>query len=217
MSTMLIDGAPADVTISSTATVREAFEILRDQVVANGRIVAEVIVNGQSIVWGDGNPLWERPVEPDVQIEIQSDSALRMALSLLDRIKEQMPIFAANHRRVAEQLRSGAGQETVTSIADLLSVWKDVHEGTSQICVLHGIDYTQSQWNDVGQLLLPVTGKLTNQLNQLNESLTLQDMVLTADLLEYELAPLAEQWQEVCDRLGDLLQKHFSKEGESQP
>jgi hypothetical protein len=54
---------------------------------------------------------------------------------------------------------------------------------------------------------------VARNLDELREAADAKDFVLVADLMDYELAPLAEDWRDVCRRMKELLSHRTSKEG----
>lgn len=214
MSSILIDGAAADIQFAESANVSQVFELVRDAVWESGRIVVEVRIDGETVVWGDGAAVWLEPFDPSHLMEIQTAIALDLSLSVLQEIGSRCPGFAEAHRTAARLLREDDHQGGIEQTDKILPTWKDIHEGVRQVCLLHGIDYSKREWADVAALLTPTFQAVLTQLHDLSESIEAQDIVLTADLLEYELAPLAEQWQELCFKLGQILRGRFSTEGE---
>src|SRR5690606_17167701 len=123
----------ADLQYPEGADVGQVFELLREQVWQDGRIIAEISVDGQPVMWGDESPVWQAPFDQIQRLHVQTAVALDLSLSLLQQIRERMPSFADAHRTAARLLREGNQQDGINQTADVLPVWKDIHEGVRQI------------------------------------------------------------------------------------
>jgi hypothetical protein len=56
--------------------------------------------------------------------------------------------------------------------------------------------------------LLPLTNKLSELLEEINDVLSQEDWVLLADLAEYEFLPTCEAWTSVLTNLADDIAQY---------
>ena len=112
----------------------------------------------------------------------------------LDNAKEYLEKLIPGFQKAADLFRMGNEQEA--------------HKFYLQI--LDGIDWfsqvaqtiVNSRENELeGQDLKDRQGKLTDFMTQMLEANENQDWVLLADLLEYEMIPLYEDWREALSRI----------------
>lgn len=213
MGKVLIDGSPREFAIPSDASIVSAFEVARDAVADSGRVVVEVEINNRRVVWEDGAKEWGAPFSTDDTISIHTDDPVRMSVSLLNRIIDRLPTIAKDHRQAAATLRGGDIPAGVAQVLEVMPWWQDLLAGVVNICKLQCIRYDEEPWRSIG--LEEIISKLQEQLNEFHEACTVQDYVLLADLLDYEFAPLADQWNSVCTAFRQELQgKPASKEAQ---
>ena len=91
--------------------------------------------------------------------------------------------------------------------------WQDLQKLFGNICNLLQVDLQAEEWQSLNDQLTPALERLTEQLGELREAADIGDFVLLADLMEYELAPLAEEWQDLCEQFLGQLRERYSAEG----
>lgn len=208
MSWVRVDGKSVPLDSPDNASAENVFEEARQSIVHDGRIITEVRIGGDTVVWQDGSSLWQKPLGPENQMDLETDYPVRVSAPLIARLAESMPTIAKNHRDVAEAVRE-QGLEATAATAQLLKVWTDIHHAINQVCVLHGIDVSESPWSGIVGSFNERFGKLQDALRELKESLELKDLVLAADLLEFELASLAEDFTNPLRGFEEELHRQF--------
>ena len=217
MGAILIDGQPVEFELPAGATVESAFEVVRNEILGQRRIVAEVSVDDVDVVWGDGSELWSIPFADSSVLSVHTDAALRMTSALLERAMEVLPELANRHRQAAEALRVGDIEGGINSTLEATPWWEEITAVCDNAGLLHGIDFASDEWKPTGDTIASAVERLREQLGEFREAAEAQDYVLLADLLEYELAPMADEWQTICARFLQLLQERFSMEGDQAP
>ncbi|MBY0587792.1 hypothetical protein K2X85_11490 [bacterium] len=202
-----VDGQGVDCPLSADATLASAFVYVRDRVLGDGKIVTDVRIDDDPVTWDDGDEHWSAPLTSSHRLAVTTDYAIRITGPLLTRLAETLPVVGTRHREWAAKLREQAPQ-AAEGTAELLMVWQEVQQALDQVCQLHGLTIDQAPWNEVVASFRTLFERLTQMFRELKESLELGDMVLSADLLDFELAPLAEDFVEPCLRFRDELEKH---------
>lgn len=202
-----VDGETIECPLPADATLASAFVYVRDRVLRGGKIVTDVRINDEAVTWEDGTPLWSELLSSSHRLSLATDYPIRITGPLLARLAETMPTVGEKHREWARKLRD---QDPLAAqgVADLLSVWEELQEALDQVCQLHGLSLQESPWDEVAGAFRERFVRLSQMLKELKESLELRDMVLSADLLDFELAPLAEDFVDPCLRFRDELEKH---------
>lgn len=204
MTLIELDGQPFDHAVSPNETAASAFPALRDRVLKSGRIVMSVRIGTDEVTWNDGSRTWNQPLCERNRLVVASELPFRVTEPLLARLIESMPTFGEAHRQLADALRSNAA-ECRAKAAELLSVWADIQQAVEQVYTLHGIDSTTRDWRPTGDRFRALNRKLNSSFQEMKESLELGDQILAADLMEFELAPLAEEWAKPLDALRSEL------------
>jgi hypothetical protein len=202
-----VDGESISCPLPSDATLASAFVYLRDHILRDGKIVTDVRIDDDPVTWEDGSPGWSELLSSDHELSIASDYPIRITSPLLARLVETLPTVAAKHREFAGKLRA---QDPTASegMAELLGVWQDLQQALDQVCQLHGLELEVAPWSEVAGVFRGRFDRLSQMLRELKESLELRDMVLSADLLDFEFAPLAEDFIEPCDQFRVTLETH---------
>lgn len=204
-----LDGEPLPLDLPAETTVASAFEVVRDHVLAHGRIVTDVEIGAEPVTWQDGSPGWDEPFETGPDLVMTTDYPLNISAPLIDKVIGMLPEVAGEHRAMAEAFRASDPTAPERS-AQLLGVWKELEHAIDQICLLHNIDLSASPWSELAGQFRSRFQKLEGSMRELRESLSLRDMVLVADLLEFELAPLAEEFVAPCQEFANRLRTHFA-------
>jgi hypothetical protein len=213
MGRITIDGRPSDVAIPAAGSVADAYEVVTDHVRSLRRAVVIVRHEGRTIQWGDGSPVWSAPFGPDSSLEIQTTDPVSLSASMLAHLEEFLPTVATEHRRAAEALRIGDKQPGIERVLNVIPWWKEIRSAAVNVCGLLTIDLTSPPWIALGHDLHSAGERTDKLLDELREAVELDDFVLVADLLEYELAPLVESWQQICRDLAAGIRERFPDAG----
>lgn len=211
MGYVLVDGQEVDIPTRPRSPALEAYPAVRDEVLRTGRIVTSVQIGGVPVTWDDGSERWDLPLSEENRLAVTTDYPIRMTSSLLDRVVEAMPQIAEEHRRQAEDIRA-QGRASADATARLLSIWPEIQQVFEQVCVLHEIDPESSEWRGAAEQFRDLGRKLNESLAELREALDLGDAVLAADILDFELAPLAQEWTAPFESFRSSLEQRFGVE-----
>jgi hypothetical protein len=206
-SRLKVDQEAVPCSLPVDATLASAFVYLRDQVLREGKIITEVRIDDELVTWEDGSPSWSALLTGEHELSLATDYPIRITGPLLARLAETLPAVADRHREWAEKLRQqdpSAPQGT----ADLLLVWEELQQALDQVCQLHGLSLDQEPWAGLASSFRGCFERLAQMLRELQESLELRDMVLSADLLDFELAPLAQEFVDPCLKFREALERH---------
>jgi hypothetical protein len=152
-------------------------------------------------VWLDGQEVSSSA--QDTLMSLTSSIDL-LALELAD-LKDLVANNLDNAKEYLEKLIPG-----FQKAADLFRMGNEQEAHKFYLQILDGIDWfsqvaqtiVNSRENELeGQDLKDRQGKLTDFMTQMLEANENQDWVLLADLLEYEMIPLYEDWREALSRI----------------
>ncbi len=111
-------------------------------------------------------------------------------------------------RRVADLLSQGRTQEGMDSFGECLRTWQQINLAVTRSIEILRLDAERLTIRD--EPLVDVIGKPKQILMQVRDALAAQDFVMLADVLQYELAEVTEQWyavlaclREEADRLSE--------------
>lgn len=208
-----IDGQAWTTGLSAPASVADVYADLVRQIRGAGRLVVEILLDGEVRHWQDGSPAWQLPFDHERTLDIHTDTPGRMVEGVFTGIVELLEPLASAHRTAAELLRRGERDAGVAATLESFNCWPDISEGLNGICQLTGIDFADPTLQPAGGEVLAALEQLQRRLNDFREAADLADDVLLADLLEYELAPLAEKLRPLCERLAAQFSQRLATQG----
>ena len=209
MGEIVVDGKPVDVTLPAGTTVASAFGVVRDRILQTGRIITDVRIGDEPVTWDDGAPGWDDAIATSDTLQLKTDFPIRISGPLVERVTETLPLIARQHLEIAELFRGGDHQ-AFEHAAQSLGAWQELQHVLDQVCILHSIDLDSPSWKPIADALRERFMKLETLLKELKDSLEHGDMVLTADLLEFELAPMAEDFEEPSRQFHAELERQFA-------
>lgn len=202
---ILIDGKTWANSLESRTTVSQAFCAVRDEIGATGRIVSEVRWGSQALLWGDGQPAWDERLDEGTHLSIATADPIKIARGLIDSLLEWLPEVAERHLVAAQCLRAGETENAIRLLLDVLPYWQEFPQAIVDLMTLLRVDENDPKHQPFCAKLLPLLDLLTARLGELQEACLSEDFVLVADLMEYELAPMAREWHELVSQFRDIV------------
>lgn len=197
MPTLRMDGRPSDVSLPPSATLDEAVRAATAHANAAGRVVVTVLLNGTSVSLDPSSPDWSRVLGPEDVVEGITAEPLELARSLFTRMVESLPAVAERHRLAIDAVRAGHSDDSTARIMEALSWWQEMDLGFSRVTELLGLE-ERAEWADRLSQRRRATEKVARYLGELKDALGQRDFVLVADLLEFELLPMIDDWRSIC-------------------
>lgn len=102
-------------------------------------------------------------------------------------------------RRVAEMLTQGRTREAMENFGECLRVWQQIHTAATRSMEMLALDPETTMIRDVplGELIT----RPREVLLQVRDAVSAQDYVLLADVLQYELSEVTDQWYALVARI----------------
>jgi hypothetical protein len=166
----------------------------------DNRIVTDVLVNDEAF-----SELYPHQAEDidasDIRkVEIRSVSIAKMAADVTGELYKVITLMTVGAKRVAQEMRQA-------EISNGLEVLQDVIDVTRNFLVTFDILREEFSINRE-QELLPLTNRLSELLEEINQVLSQEDWVLLADLAEYEFLPACEAWNAILGTLADDIAQY---------
>ncbi|OAB60552.1 hypothetical protein AY599_25175 [Leptolyngbya valderiana BDU 20041] len=194
----ILDGQDLAIDRPTLAAALEAgAAAARDQ----GRIVIEVMVDGQPV---EGEQLGEpsdEPLEAQVLEMTSTDPASLVRVTLFDAA-DAMESAKDEHAACAEMIHRGEMSEAMGALAQLLSTWQAVRQAVVQGGAAVGRPL--SGYAAEGALE-ERTEALARQLDDLKRAVGNDDLVTVADLLEEDLRAEAGLWADTLRRIAEAM------------
>lgn len=182
-------------------TLAAALEAGAERARSRGRIVVEVLQDGEPVT-GDrlGEPS-DEPLEAGVLEMISTDPASLVRVTLFDAA-DAMDGAKEEHAACAEMIHRGEMNQAMQALAQLLSTWQAVRQAVVQGGAAVGMPL--SQYAAEGALDAR-SEALARQLDDLKRAVGDEDLVTVADLLEEDLRDEAGLWADTLRNIAEAM------------
>ncbi len=196
-----LQGAPEDV----FGAVGAVSEFLRSQ----GRSVLSVKVDGEEVSPENiDQRLKGKSIADVTRLEVGSKSTSALVEECLSGLQEFLPELPQVCRNLAEVFQGEKPDEGFEPFVELAEIWG--HIKTREALVANALELDLGDLEVDGKTVQSVHAELNQFLQEAEQALKDGDIILLADLLEYELAPRAELEVSIVS----LLQAHIPASAE---
>ena len=195
-----IDGANTNLRIENFANLEEILVRASSDSRLDNRIVTDVLLNDE--VFSELYPHQAEDIAADAisSVEIRSVPFGEMALNIAGELYKVNEIMSGGSRQVARLFREGENEEALELFQDLLDVTRDF---ISMVGVLR----SEFTLGEAGAFRANVE-QISGLLGEISEVLEIEDWILLADLLEYELIPASENWKQIIQSLRETIRQN---------
>ncbi len=175
-----------------------------DRIEPSGRIIVEVVVDGQAIV---GDELVERRDETvtDREVRLVTADPTELTLTTLNEVRGGLQSIRDEQERAAELFQKDQSAEALKLVGNVLQSWLHVQEA-----VLHSARLAQIDLDALDVDGIPVremTDSLLRQFEQFKEQLTHNDLFAIADALAYEWTGSIDQWDRLLEEMIRIIEE----------
>lgn len=185
-----LDQNPVD--LGPMPTLGNALDALTKHLAGSGKIIINVAVDGQPL---DGQALTAGSLMDinDRHVAVATADRDAMARQMIGKLAALVDYLATQHRAIATLIEQAQTPKALNQLTSTLSAWQQIHASFSSLTQMLQIDLDRFQINEIParDLLLEFQG----QLKEIQTALENRDMVLLADVLQYELDRAIEIWQ----------------------
>jgi hypothetical protein len=179
-----VPGNPEDM----LALIASLSDALREQ----GRAILSIEADGKEVHPNDLIEAFSgRAVEDAGLIRIETEEIAQMVGKCLDELEQSVPELPAACRSLAGIFQSEAPESGFEPFQELARIWSFIK--TRQSLVLSALDLDLETCSLEGVPLVAIHSELNGFLEEAAQATKFLDYTLLGDLLEYELAPRAEQ------------------------
>ena len=191
---VLLDDTPIEVEDQTLAAAMSAGVELAQR---EGRAVVEVFVDGRAVRGEDLTHASTRPI-PGSRVELITADPAQLVRQSLEDAASALEACRGAHSNIAESLQTGADPASALGrLSETLSVWQGVQDVLARGYALLGRDpggLSLPEEVGGGQSVSRLVETLGEQLREVRRSLEDHDFAALADVIGYELEPLAGTW-----------------------
>lgn len=194
---IIIDGSKTDLRIDNFANLEEILVEAVSDSRLNKRVVTDVLLNDET--FSELYPHQAEDITSDeiTSVEIRSVPLGEMALNIAQELFKVCDLMASGSRQTARFFRQADDDEALEMLQDMLDVARNF---MAMLGVLRS-DFGLTRNVDFSAEV----EAFSSLLGEMTEVLESEDWILLADLLEYEFAPMCENWKKVIQDLREGL------------
>lgn len=160
--------------------------------IAKERMVVAVQLNGEALLDDSLGDALAQPLREEDQVDFQTAEPPVLAAQALCDVADQLVKSGEDSGRIADLLHAGSTSEAVLAFGKALRVWATAQHTIAQCGMLLGTKLTEHQVD--GRPLDAHLSELADKLRELRDALEAQDLVLLADMIQFELPDMSTQW-----------------------
>jgi hypothetical protein len=191
---VLIDGSPDKIKASESDTLAGVLYALRLRLLEDDRVILHIKLDGKTLSPDGEEKLAKEPVSRFSTLTVASNSRKKLAQSALGEITGLLDSLAEDHQCAAQSAIRGLDKEAAEAVGLITEKWQIVSEALVDVCSFFE-NSGETADRAAGSLIEPL-GKLKQVLATLADTIRKTDYILTADVLTYELEPLAETFRQ---------------------
>ncbi len=184
-----------------------ALQIIQDEFVGQNEIISYITIDEEPLS-SERLSIWkDRPLEDFEETRVEVQSRKDLAANALRLIAERLRESADHRNQIAEHIGRGSGTEALNLMPAYMQVWQAVQQNLASAIRLLEID-AQSWEISPGENILDKIKGLTEQLEQVKMAVESGDLVLMADILDYEFSEQTDIWVKLLNDQAELFEKN---------
>lgn len=193
-----LDAAALEESFSPDLTLQALIDDVRETHLGQ-RIVVGVEIDGQTLVDHELSQRLPLPLGETQRVELVSADVRELAANALNETADQLGAAGDDYASVARQFNAGNVAEAVSGFGGFLSAWQVCQRVILECSRLLGRDLTEARC--AGATVREHLDGLAAKLRELRDAFEARDTVLLADMAQYEMPEICEQWRGI---LGEL-------------
>lgn len=186
---VLVDGQPITLEFPDDSLLKDVIKKISDTL-NSGRCIQTLTLDGEDITGRIDNRLVQ--IDQFQRLEVQSTSASEMASETLNSLEEFGKSLLNELSKTADEFRMGDEDLSNQIFLRCLDGLQILIRMTFSTANLLEVDLKEIQAGPIS--ISSSVDKINRLLDELIEAQTQNDTILLADLLEYELQPMVEDW-----------------------
>ena len=184
---IIVDGCRSEQHIANFANLEEVLANVMEDEKMDGRIVTDVLVNNESFSEIYPHQAEDMSCDSITSVEVRSQPAAALAVEMAGELGKVARMLESGARNVARLFREAHDADALELLQDELDVTRDFMGMITHLRdrYLGGADAE----------FVARCEKLSDLISEMSEVMEGEDWVLLADLLEFEFAPLCEEWR----------------------
>ena len=192
---LTLDQQPVEVEANQLGQMLAA---MQSHVQEQGRIIIEVIVDGESIVGDEIQKRQNQTVEGK-SIALISAKPDELAIQTLTEVEARLAQTLEIQQQASQWLQENRELEALQHVSTIIETWLNVQQAVLQCCQLANIDFNELRADDFNSQEL--TERLLGQLQELKTLIETNDSSALADVLAFEWPDTVKHWRSLIEQL----------------
>ena len=209
----LLNGLENPFPLDKSTPLGPALQTLQEKHLLDTDVITAISVDGQPLT-SELLAQWQnRPLDQFHEINLETQKRHQYAAVGLRLIAHKLQAASPTRQQIADHLSQGHSPEAMPLLTDYLQTWSTVQLTLASACRLMNLLWdsvpnnnsdSQPSASATPELMVRQAVKqLSEKLQELQSALAAADLVLLADLLNYDFANLAHSWLQMLTQLAD--------------
>lgn len=200
---IIVDGRQSEQKISNFENLEDLLANVMKEEQLVGRVITDVIVNDENFSEIYPHQAEDMDCDSIEKVEIRSRPLDEMAVEMAGEMHKVATLMGNGARNVGKLFREEKNTDALELLQDLLDVTRDFMGLITKL--------REQYLGGADEEFVRKTENLSDLLSEMSEVMENEDWVLLSDLLEYELAPLCDDWRVIGERTHKQLQAVMAK------
>jgi hypothetical protein len=199
-----LDGAAVQTSLDAAATLQEVVDAVRNTL-PRDQLVVSIAFDERTLDEQEIMASLLAPVPPETRVDLATGDKFGLTAAALREVGEKLLTAGDALPGIASQMRAGRVASAMNELGDCLHVWNQCQTAISQSGRLLGVSLMD---RDVGGSPVRThVDELVGKLREIRGAFDAGDMVLLADIFEYEMPGLCAGWQRMLCELADGIER----------
>jgi hypothetical protein len=192
---IVLDQTPAKTALPKTATVTDALDWATAKL-PPGRIITKIELDGETL---EGSALTkaQKTSLATHTLSLTTHSQKDLALTTIGKLAALIEWLAPQHKDAANLLEKGNSTLALERLGQILSAWQQIQTAYAGLGKLLNISLKELPVHHLtGE---HVMNEFITQLSEMQSALQNQDLVLLADILQYEMDGAVANWMSLLE------------------
>ncbi|NOG52877.1 MAG: hypothetical protein HND57_00870 [Planctomycetes bacterium] len=185
----------------SCSTVVDAVRAAAAEAGQSGRLISEVILDGQVLGPDQIEEVMTGQAGGEV-LECRSTDAATQIMEVIEACIDTLDRITAVQQEATGHFQSGRQQDALTSMTECIELWDHVQDGVANI--LHALGTDEAAYRQASETGETAISALTGTLRTIRHAAEAGDWVAVSDTIGYEMEPVIEAWQEMLTEISGL-------------
>jgi len=197
-----VDGNRRDVS-EQPATMGKLISRIKNDVLAGGRIVLAIEVDGHAVDADYEREIHDRPVGDFRKVSVETADPKTLCLATLEEVSHHIAPIIDESARISDLVDTGKDTQAFARIVPCIEVWGAIVKAVHDIAALMQVEMDQVATND--ESLSESLRALVELLQRIKDSMEARDLVGVRDAMKHEMPEVADRIAAQLEALSSLV------------